>query len=122
MTRSTAIVNAGDHVIDCSVTNWWAAYRYPEHHPRTAPARAAYQFDHVWTVRVDGRAVGTVHHVTAGVLDRYEPRNLTGSVLRPDLPDDEQPRYDSVHAAADALIAWTADRAPAPDAVAPGQP
>ncbi|WP_103355967.1 hypothetical protein [Amycolatopsis sp. CA-128772] len=71
-------------------------------------------------MRVDGRAVGTVRHVTAGVLDRYEPRTLTGSVLLPDLPDDEQPRYDSVHAATDALIAWTADREPAPDAVAPG--
>ncbi|MFJ1767992.1 hypothetical protein ACIOD2_47285 [Amycolatopsis sp. NPDC088138] len=116
----TAIVNAGDHVIDCSITNCWAAYRYPEHHPRTAPTRAAYRFDHVWQVRVDGRAVGSVRRVTAGVLDRYEPRTLTGSVLRPDLPDDEQPRHDSVHAATDALIAWTADREPAPDAVAPG--
>ncbi|WP_372667930.1 hypothetical protein [Amycolatopsis kentuckyensis] len=115
----TAIVNAGDHVVDGSVTNWWAAYRYPEHHPRTAPARAAYRFDHVWTVRVDGLAVGTVRRVTAGVLDRYEPRTLTGSVLRPDLPEDEQPAYDSVHAAADALIAWTDGREPAPDAVAP---
>ncbi|MFJ9782561.1 hypothetical protein ACIRSS_23470 [Amycolatopsis sp. NPDC101161] len=116
----TAIVNAGDHVIDCSVTNWWAAYRYPEHHPRTALARAAYRFDHTWTVRVDGHAVETVRRVTAGVLDYHEPHTLSGSVLRPDLPDDEQPRYDSVHAAA--LIAWTADRdrEPAPDAVAPG--
>ncbi|MEV4049576.1 hypothetical protein AB0J55_00150 [Amycolatopsis sp. NPDC049688] len=26
----TAIVNAGDHIIDCSITNRWAAYRYPE--------------------------------------------------------------------------------------------
>jgi hypothetical protein len=56
----------------------------------------------------------------AGVLDRYEPRTLTGSVPRPDLPDDAQPRYDSVHAAA--LIAWTADRDLAADAVAPGHP
>jgi hypothetical protein len=26
----TAIVNAGDRVIDWSVLNWWAAYSYPE--------------------------------------------------------------------------------------------
>ncbi|MET8848581.1 hypothetical protein [Amycolatopsis sp. NPDC004625] len=73
-------------------------------------------------MRVDDRAVGTVRRVAAGVLDRYEPRALTGSVLRPDLPDDEQPRYDSVHAATDALIAWTADRELTADAVAPGHP
>ncbi|WP_146073575.1 hypothetical protein [Amycolatopsis sp. CA-126428] len=69
-------------------------------------------------MRVDGRAVGTVRRVTAGVLDRYEPRNLGGSVLRPDLPDVNQPRYDSVYA----LIARTADRDLAADAVAPGHP
>jgi hypothetical protein len=117
-----AIVNAGDRVIDWSVLNWWAAYRYPEHHPRTAPARAAYRFDHVWQVRVAGRAVGTVRRVTAGLIDRYEPRTLTGSVLRPDRPDDEQPGYGSVHAAADALIAWTTDHEPEADAAAPGHP
>ncbi|MFB9686130.1 hypothetical protein ACFFTO_18185 [Amycolatopsis plumensis] len=106
----TAIVDAGDQVIDCSVTNWWAAYRHPEHHPHTAPARAAYRFDHLWPVRVGGRVLGTVHYVTTGHFDRYEPRTCTGSVLRPDLPSDEQPCYSSVHDAADALIAWTADR------------
>ncbi|MFJ7212705.1 hypothetical protein [Amycolatopsis sp. NPDC098790] len=118
----TAIVNAGDHVIDCSVTNWWAACRHPDHHPRTAPTRAVYRFDQIWWVRVDRSAVGCVRLTTAGLLDRYEARSLTGSVLRPDLPDDEQPLYDSVHAAADALIAWTANRRPATDAAAPRHP
>lgn len=42
-----------------------------------------------------------------------------GSVLRPDLPDDEQPRYGSVHAAADSLISWTADRDPVTGTVVP---
>ncbi|WP_328617243.1 hypothetical protein OHS18_13455 [Amycolatopsis sp. NBC_00355] len=65
----TAIVNAGDRVIDWSVLNWWAAYRYPEHHPRTATARADHRFDHVWQVRVDGRAVGTVHRLNKVLLD-----------------------------------------------------
>ncbi|WP_370964900.1 hypothetical protein [Amycolatopsis sp. cg9] len=64
-------------MIDCTITNWWAAYR---------------------------RAVGSVHLTTAGVFDRYEPSTLTGSVLRPDLPDDEQPDNDSIHAAAGTLI------------------
>ncbi|MBE8524231.1 hypothetical protein ILP97_43290 [Amycolatopsis sp. H6(2020)] len=36
----TAIVNASDRIIDCSVTNWWAAYRYPAPPPhRTCPCR-----------------------------------------------------------------------------------
>lgn len=118
----TTIVDAGDQIIGCSVTNWWAAYRYPDHHPRTAPARAAYRFDHLWTVRVDRRALGTVRRVTTGLHDRYEPRTLTGSALRPDLPAEEQPLYDSVHAAADALIAATADHDPAADAISPGHP
>ncbi|MEV6871691.1 hypothetical protein [Amycolatopsis sp. NPDC051128] len=34
----TAIVNARDRIIDWSVTNWWAAYRYPNTTPhRTGP-------------------------------------------------------------------------------------
>lgn len=118
----TATVNAGDRVIDCTITNWWAAYRHPRHHPRTAPRRAAYRFDQIWQACVDGRAVGSVHLTTAGVFDRYEARTLTESVLRPDLPGDEQPSYDSVHAAADALIAWTPDREPATGAAVPRPP
>ncbi len=103
----TAIVNAGDRVIDCSITNWWAAYRHPEHHACTAPVRARYRFDHIWQVRIDGRAIGTVHLTTTGLFDRYEPRDLAGSALRPDLPDEQQPSYASVHAAADALMTWS---------------
>ncbi|WP_328442817.1 hypothetical protein [Amycolatopsis sp. NBC_00438] len=53
------------------------------------------------------------------MFDRYEPGTLAGSVLRPDLPGDDLPGYDSVHAAADALIAWTADREPAIVAAVP---
>lgn len=115
----TSIVNAGDRVIDCTVTNWWAAYRHPQHHPRTAPRRAVYRFDQIWWVRVNRRAVGSVHLTTAGLFDYYEPRTLNGSILRPDLPDDEHLGYGSIHAAADALIAWTADRKRATGAVVP---
>ncbi|SEF38137.1 hypothetical protein SAMN05421837_11888 [Amycolatopsis pretoriensis] len=71
-------------------------------------------------MRVNGRAVDTVRRATTGLLDRYEPSTFTGSMLRPDLPNDEQLSYRPVHAAADALILWTADREPTTDAVVPG--
>lgn len=104
----TAIIDAGDRVIDVTVTNWWAAYRWPEHHRATAPERERFAFTHAWPITVNGLGVGTVRRITEGDRERYTARDLTGGSIRPDLPAAEEPTYGTPHAAARALAAWAA--------------
>ncbi|WP_158894606.1 hypothetical protein [Amycolatopsis anabasis] len=104
----TAIVNAGDRVLDVTLLNWWAAYRWPEHHPAIAPSPTPYTFDHTWRISVRGVGIGTVRRTTSGVTERYLARDLTGGTIRPDLPLAEEPTYSTPHEAAHALAAWAA--------------
>lgn len=104
----TAIVHAGDRVIDVTVINWWAAYRWPEYHRATAPEPERFTFTHAWPITVNGLGIGTVGRVTDGLNERYTARELTGGSIRPDLPAAEEPTYDTPHDAARALAAWAA--------------
>ncbi|MFD2422667.1 hypothetical protein [Amycolatopsis pigmentata] len=104
----TAIVNAGDRVIDVTVTNWWAAYRWPEHHRATAPEPQPFTFTQAWPVTIKGLGIGTVQRTMDGLNERYIARDLTGGSIRPDGPAPEEPTYDTPHQAARALAAWAA--------------
>lgn len=104
----TDIVNAADKIIDVTVTNWWAAHRWPQHHPNQAPDSAPYTFTRAWPVRVHGTGIGTVGLVLDGLRERYQARDICGGPLRPDLLPDSQPLFDSPAEAAAALAerAW----------------
>lgn len=104
----SAIVGAGDRVIDVTVTNWWAAYRWPAHHRTTAPEQERFAFTHAWPITVNGLGIGTVRRITEGDRERYTARDLTGGSIRPDLPAAEEPTYGTPHEAARALAAWAA--------------
>ncbi|WP_158889063.1 hypothetical protein [Amycolatopsis anabasis] len=104
----TDIINAGDRVIDVTLINWWAAYRWPEHHPATAPSPTPYSFDRAWRISVKGLGIGFVRRTTYGLHERYLARDLTGGTIRPDLPLSEEPTYSSPHEAAHALATWAA--------------
>lgn len=89
----TAIADAGDRVIDCTTTDWWAASRLS----RAAPDRAAacglpVPPDLGGPCRPPRRRQCPPHHHRSG-----RPRP---SALRPDLPDDEPTGHDSIHTAA----------------------
>lgn len=101
----TAIVNAGPHVIDTTVLNWWAAYRWPEHHRATAPDRERFTFIHSWPITVGQHGIGTVRRVDDELAEHYIARDVSDGSVRPDLPAGQEPTYDTPHAAAQALVA-----------------
>lgn len=103
-----SIVEAGDRVIDITVTNWWAAYRWPEHHRATAPEHERFAFTHAWPITVNGLGIGTVRRITDTDRERYTARDLTDGSIRPDLPAAEELTYDTPHEAARTLAAWAA--------------
>ncbi len=97
----SAIVDAGDRVIDVMVTNWWAAYRWPEHPRATVPEHERFAFTHACPITVNGLGIDTVRRITEGDCERYTVRDLTGSSIRPDLPAaGEEPTYDTARGSA----------------------
>lgn len=106
----TAIIDAGHQVIDATVTNWWAAYRWPEHHRATAPEREQFAFMHAWPITVNGLGIGTVRSITEGHRERYTARDFTGGGIHPDRSATEELTYGTPHEAARALAAWATRR------------